>query len=506
MPLRSRESRASSQLRPPSTPEAQGPGIPRALRWQEPFLLPILLLLTARLVFAYYVPNPSEDAYITFRYARSFATGHGLVYNPGDRVMGFTSPLWTMWVSLGLLLRVDPTLWSRSTALLCDLTTLVLVTSLLRRTFSRASVWCFGIFFALWPYFSAVTASGMEGSLVFAMIAVSAVLAVRRHAAAPIALTALAFSRPEGLAIAALFSLRAGRRQAILSGGLVAAGLTAILLYYRTLVPQSVLAKAHVYGTPGPWAGRVWWLWLLPRPFLRNPGVVEYGQLVAFAMVFTPAVVNGARLLWVQRRDAIALIVLGSLSIWAAYSLLGVAYFYWYLFVPLMGFSILAAIGAPAMLRGAMLYGSLALCVATSFVDGLPVYVLRSMLETEGFTSAATYLRAHARPGEKAFLEPIGIIGWYCPLVIVDEVGLVSPRVARRRLAGPGWYSDTVDSEQPDWLVIRNSVLSSGDVWAGVGSPFRSAEELRDMLTRYAIVDSVTNGRGDDALLVLRRR
>ena len=43
----------------------------------------------------------ADDAYITFRYAHNFARGNGLVYNPGEVVEGYTSPLWT--VGLGLL-------------------------------------------------------------------------------------------------------------------------------------------------------------------------------------------------------------------------------------------------------------------------------------------------------------------------------------------------------------------------------------------------------------------
>ena len=36
-----------------------------------------------------------EDALITLRYAKNLWTGAGLVYNTNERVMGFTSPLWT---------------------------------------------------------------------------------------------------------------------------------------------------------------------------------------------------------------------------------------------------------------------------------------------------------------------------------------------------------------------------------------------------------------------------
>jgi len=38
----------------------------------------------------------SDDAFISFQYARNFATGHGLVFNVGERVWGFTSPLQTL--------------------------------------------------------------------------------------------------------------------------------------------------------------------------------------------------------------------------------------------------------------------------------------------------------------------------------------------------------------------------------------------------------------------------
>jgi arabinofuranosyltransferase len=42
-----------------------------------------------------------DDAFISFQYARNFARGLGLVFNPGERVWGFTSPLQTL--MLGVL-------------------------------------------------------------------------------------------------------------------------------------------------------------------------------------------------------------------------------------------------------------------------------------------------------------------------------------------------------------------------------------------------------------------
>ena len=50
----------------------------------------------------------NDDAYISFRYARNLLEGHGLVFNPGERVEGYTNLLWVLelaalWGAFGLL-------------------------------------------------------------------------------------------------------------------------------------------------------------------------------------------------------------------------------------------------------------------------------------------------------------------------------------------------------------------------------------------------------------------
>src|SRR3954470_13240280 len=44
---------------------------------------------------AYELAWLSDDAFISFRYARNWVTGKGLVYNAGERVEGYTNFLWT---------------------------------------------------------------------------------------------------------------------------------------------------------------------------------------------------------------------------------------------------------------------------------------------------------------------------------------------------------------------------------------------------------------------------
>src|SRR5436305_1716283 len=52
-------------------------------------------LLAAAIATGYvaYTGHVWEDYFITFRFSKNLVEGRGLVYNPGDRVHGFTSPI-----------------------------------------------------------------------------------------------------------------------------------------------------------------------------------------------------------------------------------------------------------------------------------------------------------------------------------------------------------------------------------------------------------------------------
>jgi hypothetical protein len=54
----------------------------------------------------------TDDAFISFRYAQNLVAGHGLVYNIGERVEGYTNFLWTMLAALVLWLGGDVVAWS----------------------------------------------------------------------------------------------------------------------------------------------------------------------------------------------------------------------------------------------------------------------------------------------------------------------------------------------------------------------------------------------------------
>ena len=448
-------------------------------------MIPMILLLATRMLMFLAQPYANEDAYITFRYAANLVAGHGLTFNPGQHVMGFTSPLWTVWSALGIAVHADPVRWTQITSIVADACTLTLGVEVLAAAVSRQAAWAFAAFFAVWPLFAASAVSGLEMNVELCLIVLSAVLAERRSRWAGLTLGLLAISRPEGLLAAIVLSLRASVSARAVAIAIVGATAAALMAYFHSVVPQSVLAKVSMYGMPGPWAGRHWWDWLVPFPLARYPISSEGYQLLPLALVFTAALVQGVRQLWPARTGAVALIGVSGLAGWLAYSALGVAYFWWYMTVPMACLAWVAAAGFPEVVRGRLVPAMCALFLVGTWSMGFPLYLGRAQTEYTNFVSVARFLQTNAQPEDVVLLEPIGMIGYQTRLPILDEIGLVTPETVRRRLAGAGWYADLIAEHRPTWLVTRADLFESPAGFAGAGAPFRDRGERESMLAHY---------------------
>jgi hypothetical protein len=53
-----------------------------------------------------------DDAFITFRYSANLVHGSGLVFNPGEKVEGYTNFLWGLWSALAMFLGLNVESWS----------------------------------------------------------------------------------------------------------------------------------------------------------------------------------------------------------------------------------------------------------------------------------------------------------------------------------------------------------------------------------------------------------
>jgi arylsulfatase A-like enzyme len=154
-----------------------------------------------------------DDSYITFRYSQNFADGHGLVYNVGERVEGYTNFLWTVLLGLGLKLGASAEPFSLWLGIAGLVGTLALTVLLARRLLGSTA-------FALVPAFLLVcqgpmilwSVSGLESSLFTAMI-VAALLAYERSASwkglllAGALYAASAMVRPDGVVFGAAAGL-----------------------------------------------------------------------------------------------------------------------------------------------------------------------------------------------------------------------------------------------------------------------------------------------------------
>ncbi len=61
----------------------------------------------------------ADDSFISFRYAEQLVGGHGLVYNLGERVEGYTNLLWTLLVAAALRLGIPPEMSATALGLAC---------------------------------------------------------------------------------------------------------------------------------------------------------------------------------------------------------------------------------------------------------------------------------------------------------------------------------------------------------------------------------------------------
>jgi hypothetical protein len=205
-----------------------------------------------------------DDAFISFRYAENLVRGDGLVYNPGERVEGYTNFLWTLILSAAHALGADTTASSRALGLLFGVLTLLLcwyaaqrqqdsmsvrslIAPLLLVTLVLFPVWCL---------------SGMEVTLLAFLVLLGVLLAAlptpgsAGRLASGLVLALAAMTRPEGLMVAVfcLVTMAAFRDQEANTGrrvGLALAALAALYLpyyawrftYYGYPLPNTFYAK-----------------------------------------------------------------------------------------------------------------------------------------------------------------------------------------------------------------------------------------------------------------------
>ena len=182
--------------------------------------LPLLLL--AALLFGYNVHRYyflSDDSFISFRYARHLAEGHGLVWNPGERIEGYTNFLWVLFMAGAMRFGWRPEVVSNLIGIASGATLLValLFFSARRAGWRDPFIWLAPLTLAASRSFTAWCTGGLETLFFTLLVFIASVAFLRERevgSLAPIGsstLFALAtLTRPEGglfIVVAGLFFL-----------------------------------------------------------------------------------------------------------------------------------------------------------------------------------------------------------------------------------------------------------------------------------------------------------
>ncbi|HLD64480.1 MAG TPA: hypothetical protein VJA19_00420 [Pseudomonas sp.] len=181
---------------------------PQTHVWPRIGYLLLLLSLSLFLLEAWTPVEQMDDAFISYRYAQNLLDGQGLVFNPGERVEGYTNLSWTLLVAGGMALGLPASLAGHWLGLLAGLWLLWASYRYAAFLLTPATRWLAGLapgVLLASNSFAGWSGAGLETSL-FAATAVSALHAYGRGRMGMVLLwTVLAsLTRPEGVLLAGL--------------------------------------------------------------------------------------------------------------------------------------------------------------------------------------------------------------------------------------------------------------------------------------------------------------
>jgi arabinofuranosyltransferase len=197
----------------PTAPVASRSPETPAGRRREALALAAILLLFAVLAAALFV-QPEEDAFIYYRYAWNWAHGQGLVFNAGDPVEGFSSPLWMGLLALAARLGLALPAAAPALGIACGAATVAATHALARRVgLDRGDRLAVALALALAFPFLLWARSGLETPFYSLLLVLAAgsylsaehppaadpALRRRRQWASGLALAPVALARPEAI-------------------------------------------------------------------------------------------------------------------------------------------------------------------------------------------------------------------------------------------------------------------------------------------------------------------
>ncbi|MEL6347073.1 MAG: hypothetical protein AAFV53_28420 [Myxococcota bacterium] len=407
--------------------------------------------LTARFWFVY------EDAFISFRYARNWAGGHGLRYNLGENepVEGYSNLLWVALCALFDLTGLDMVRWAPATATLLGVVLLAVLFRTARRQMPAALAGLVTLTVASSPAFAAWASSGMETmlfALLFLMIMEQLLLQPDRPSVvgATLAGIAITLCRVEGVvwgvgipALAALIhrSDRDRLRTSVQIAALVLVGVfthrAICWFYYGDIVANTVRAKVSMSAVTLASGARYvihFWLTLLTPilPVLLLPRAIRHrggpgaGAALCFVGVYVYSVAVGGDWMLLGRFLMPSLAIGALLTGWALAPLWNAGHHRIIMAVLLGGAALNVAPAANLMLVPRAVRR--AVSVRKPRVARMnPTEIVDLYRQTQPRRVALGKRLAGIYAPTDSLVSPnIGVIGYYSDLFIYDVFSLVS--------------------------------------------------------------------------------
>jgi hypothetical protein len=470
------------------------------------FLPMVLVLANAWKVRAFTV----DDAYISFRYAENLANGHGLVYNIGERVEGYTNFLWTVLLALFHRLGAPVPATAKILGAISACAALVpafLLSKRLRPLQHAPSLapWLLASSFLLTGY----AVFGLETPLFVALVLTGTELFFREEDAdyagrkkfplSGLIFALAALTRPEAPLFFGLLVIWQERaifdRKSLLRIAVFAAPVALHLLfrksYYGAWLPTTLSAKTGDF-TQQLRGGSDY-----IRTYLLHASPIIWIGLGSVALSILR-----------QKRDGISIAAMGSVFVFYVL-LVGGDWMPFYRFLaPAEPFLFLLADDAlrgllerreRAVTLGAVAFATL---VAVMRISTLTAAQRKIIHEEKVFWDdaagrTAEWLVKNAEPGPIGILD-IGYVGYRTGFPIVDMLGLLAPEIA----ALPGgytWkvgegYTDAVFKRNPRYFLVIASGRSCQTATTPAGRALMSDERFR---TGYRLREPITLRSGN---------
>ena len=462
-----------------------------------------LLAIFICLGFAAFTHHAWEDYLITFRASLNLATGHGLVYQPGERVHSFTSPLGTLLPAL-FALGGGPGVEIRALWLfrLASAAALAAALHLAARKFhrDRLTPWATLLACGLWlfdPKIVDFSINGMETALLifFVIITWRALVDGARLWPSALGFAGLQWTRPDGFVFCGALALAwlcwgekssaalerkpwpAIARAAALGAVLYLPWMLFAWLYYGSPIPHTIVAKQFSH----PLVETVASLMLYPVRLLVGhvalhdifmPAYFYFGGWPPVLAWFARLLGVGGALAWLwpgvkpAGRVASAALFLGGFYL---QYIPGSPWYFpgWQVLACIAWAYLLDAVENRVVRSGRLRNSPFPLIVRTT---GLLLVVLQlalliavawqmrqqqGLIETNHRREIGLWLQGHALRQDRVYLEPLGYIGYYSGLKMLDNPGLAAPEVVAARRAGQTSHAQIIAALKPEWLVLR---------------------------------------------------